>query len=149
MFNRKPAVKEEQSHWRDLALNDRHRKWGWDCPATDIDFIVNFLEYDHRIAVSLIEYKKNTAPFLPSDDANIKALENLANRAGISLFGVRYDEAFIDFITTPCNSLAKRILSTDKVYTELEFVTFLYKLRGRQIPDETKQWILNQHYFDS
>lgn len=39
-------VKLEKTCWRDLDLLKRHRVWGWDCPAQDIDF----LEYDKRKA---------------------------------------------------------------------------------------------------
>ena len=33
-----PEVKKERSGWRDLALSLRHKMWGWDCPAVDLDF---------------------------------------------------------------------------------------------------------------
>ena len=39
----------------DRELSDRHRKWGHECPATDIDFLLN--EYNHGIPVAIIDYK--------------------------------------------------------------------------------------------
>jgi hypothetical protein len=47
-----PEVKKERSGWRDLELSGRHRRWGWDCPAVDLDFL--FLEYDKGKAVALV-----------------------------------------------------------------------------------------------
>lgn len=38
------AVAEERNGWRDERISKRHRQWGRDCPAVDIDFLM--LEYD-------------------------------------------------------------------------------------------------------
>jgi hypothetical protein len=32
------------SCWRDEAISQRHRLWGFNCPAVDIDFLM--IEYD-------------------------------------------------------------------------------------------------------
>jgi hypothetical protein len=51
-------VAKERSGWRDLELSQRHRAWGFDVPAVDIDY---FLAYDNGKAVALIEYKHERA----------------------------------------------------------------------------------------
>ena len=33
-------VRPERTGWRDEKLSQRHRMWGWDCPAVDIDFLL-------------------------------------------------------------------------------------------------------------
>ena len=51
-------AKAENTFWRDGALSLRHKKWGYDLPALDMDFLM--IEYDHGIPVALIEYKLET-----------------------------------------------------------------------------------------
>ncbi len=83
-----PPVKKEHTFERDLILCQLHRSWGYDVPATDIDF----LEYDERRPVALIEYKKRqdwqTAQV--NKDANLTALVRLGNRAQIPVYVVFY-----------------------------------------------------------
>ena len=51
-------VRQERTGWRDEALSKRHRDWGWDCPAIDIDFLM--IEYDKGKSVALVEYGGKT-----------------------------------------------------------------------------------------
>ena len=37
------SVRAERTHWRDEALSERHRLWGYDCPAVDVDFLLRDL----------------------------------------------------------------------------------------------------------
>lgn len=135
-------VKKERTHWRDLALNDRHRKYGFNCPATDIDF---FLEYDGGKSVAIIEYKHEYAPKIhPKTNYNIKALQNLASRAAVPFFAVRYANDFTWWTVVPLNKFAKQFLKTRTTMTELQYVTFLYDIRHRKIPQDViraiKEW---------
>ena len=34
-----PEVRQERSGWRDMRLSERHRRWGWNCPAVDLDHL--------------------------------------------------------------------------------------------------------------
>jgi len=126
-----PPVKPERSHWRDLSLNDLHRKWGWNCPATDIDFI----EYDDGRAVAVFEYKhESAAPAYPSA-ANVRALVDLCTRAGVPVFGVRYANDKTWWRVKPLNRFAaKWVPAEPAVMSQREFVTLLYKIRGRSLP---------------
>src|SRR3990167_3019428 len=98
-----PRVKRERSGWRDLALNDRHRLWGWNVPAVDIDL---FLEYDHTEPRGLVEYKRANVKALvdPDEDANTKALVKAADGLRIPAFGVRYPADFSWWVVTPLNA---------------------------------------------
>jgi hypothetical protein len=127
-------VKRERTGWRDLGLSERHRKWGWNVPAVDIDF---YLEYDNGKPAGLIEYKAQTAPAVdPARDRNSQALVNLADAARIPQFGVRYARDFSWWIVSPLNARAQQwVPAAHQEMTEREYVAFLYRLRGyRDLP---------------
>lgn len=137
----------ERSGWRDAGLSMRHRMWGNDCPATDIDFIL--AEYDGGKAVAFVEYKNEHAR--PQRDEKFKQYDvlkdvcNRGDRGELPLFSVRYKDDFSQFTVVPINDSAKGIISKRMAMTELEYVTFLYRIRGRNIPPYVKEWILEQH----
>jgi hypothetical protein len=84
-----PSVKEERTGERDMELSLLHRKWGWDVPTVDIDF----LEYDRANPIALIEYKGREdweTATVPRNSANLKALIKLAVRAKVPVFCVFY-----------------------------------------------------------
>lgn len=131
-------VPEERTGWRDLSFLRRHRDWGWDCPALDIDF----LEYDHKLAVALVEYKMRpnlqtctTPQETDKGYANIAALINLGNRASLPVFLVFYKHKW-NFVVTPLNHYAAQTQPPKGIISELQYVQFLYQLRGRHLPDE-------------
>ena len=81
-------VKQERTGWRDLRLSQRHRRWGWDCPAVDLDFL--FLEYDRGKAVALVEYKHEQAAPQYASHPTYQAMIDLGNRASVPVFAARY-----------------------------------------------------------
>ena len=130
---------------RDGVLSAKHRTWGFNVPAVDLDF---FLEYDNRKAVALIEYRHYNGQ-VRTDAANILAQIDLADRAGLPIFVVQYryanddgtlwkehtvdDQAFFRIITL--NAHAEQLWFTHNVdtwLTEAEFAAWLHKIRGRQ-----------------
>lgn len=125
------AVKEERTGWRDLGLSQRHRQWGFDCPCVDIDFLA--LEYDNSKAVALIEYKHERAPF-PPDDASVRALVDLAERAGIPCFFVHYSDDYSWFDILPRNALASEWVASRRTMDEARWVETLYLMRRRILP---------------
>ncbi len=127
-----PEVKKERTGWRDMSLSERHRRWGWDCPAVDLDFL--FLEYDKGKAVALIEYKHENAQPQYATHPTYQAMIDLGNRASIPVFACRYKGDFSEFIIVPLNSKAKEILPNRCAMTEREWVTFLYSIRGYDVP---------------
>ena len=124
-------VRQERTGWRDLRLNDRHRLWGWDCPATDID---EFVEYDNGKAAALIEYKNEYAQVVYPTNTNRRALVDVCDRARLPCFGVRYADNFAWWRITPLNDEARRVITGCVQMSEREYVAFLYKLRGREAP---------------
>jgi len=129
-----PDVKPERSGWRDLALSQRHRRWGWDCPAVDLDFL--FLEYDRGKAVALVEYKHERAAIQYPSHPTYRALRDLGTRAGVPVFGVRYADSFAWWRVSPLNALAKQWVPAQTEMTEQGWVSLLYLVRGRQAPDD-------------
>lgn len=128
-----PEVKEERSGWRDLALSQRHRKWGWDCPAVDLDFL--FLEYDKGEPVAIVEYKHERASPQYASHPTYQAMIRLGTRAGVPVFASRYTDDFSVWNVVSLNELATKILPQRKAMTEREWVTFLYQLRGYTPPE--------------
>jgi hypothetical protein len=128
-----PVVAKERSGWRDLGLSDRHRLWGWNCPAVDLDFL--FLEYDNGKASAVVEYKHELAPW-PVNAAHptYQAMIDLGNRAGLPVFAVRYKSDYSRYRAVPMNSHAKRWLPETATLLESQWVSLLYKIRGRDFP---------------
>lgn len=125
----------ERSYWRDERLSLRHRLWGHDCPCTDIDFLV--AEYDQCRAVAIVEYKHKRAS--TKLDANHRVLIDLAERARLPLFRVVYDSDDWSFYAQACNGWAFFFLGNPTLsMDEKEWVDFLYRLRGRDIPDAVR-----------
>lgn len=127
-------VRNERTGWRDdLRLNERHRQWGWDCPAVDIDKL--FIEYDNGNPIAIVEYKHENARQASTKDASIHAIIELGNRAQLPVFGVRYANDFAWFRVVPLNETAKLFQSNRQEMTEHEYVALLYRLRNRTMPD--------------
>lgn len=127
-------VRQERSGWRDLELSKRHRKWGWDCPAVDLDFI--FLEYDKGEPVAIVEYKHEAAKPQYASHPTYQAIIRLGTRASIPVFAARYKGDFSCFTVVPLNEIAIEKLPHRRNMTEREWVTFLYELRGYTPPEE-------------
>ena len=123
-----PEVKEERTGFRDLGLSNRHRKWGWDCPAVDLDFL--FLEYDKGQPVAIVEYKHEKASPQWAVHPTYQAMINLGTRAGVPVFAARYKDDFSEWKIVPLNDIAKEKCPARVTMTEREWVTFLYELRG-------------------
>jgi hypothetical protein len=127
-------VRDERTGWRDQALSQRHRFWGWDCPAVDLDFL--FLEYDRGKATALVEYKNEHAGPQRASHPTYQALIDLGTRANIPVFAVRYSDDFSWWRVIPLNSVAKKHLSNRAEMTEKQYVEFLYKMRGYSVPKD-------------
>ena len=130
-------VKEEYTGWRDQELSARHRNvWGYDMPMVDIDLLV--AEYDKRIPVALVEYKWETrTPRLSGP--NYQVLQELANRARVPFFVCGYKGDFTRWYVHAGNKLALDALKASRQeWTEEEYVTFLYQLKGLTIPENIR-----------
>jgi len=130
-----PEVAKERTGWRDLGLSERHRMWGWNCPAVDLDFL--FLEYDQGKASAIVEYKHEQAKW-PADARHptYQAMVDLGDRAGVPVFAVRYKADFSRYRVVPLNGRARDWLPETNTMLECRWVSLLYKIRGRDFPAE-------------
>lgn len=126
---------KEKLGWRDEWISERHREYGFDCPAVDIDFLM--LEYNHGAPVALIEYKHVNALLKGIDfsRANIRALNEAARRMDIPFAVVFYCRDSASFQAHPLNTQARRwFRSPFQRMTELQYVEVLYAIRGLELP---------------
>lgn len=120
----------ERTQWRDEAISARHRLYGWDTPALDIDFLM--LEYDSGHPSALVEYKAQGAKAVNPNHPSMKAIRTLANAARIPFFVVFYSQAKNwCFHATPMNEYAQRFVPTPAYFSEREYVQLLYRLRQK------------------
>jgi len=125
-------VREERTSWRDERLSERHRHWGWDCPALDIDFLL--IEYDKGKAAGLVEYKHEKAARQYAKHKSYQALIDLGNRAGLPVLVVRYADDFSWWRVVPLNKIAETFVPRVEQMTESEYVELLYRIRGYIAP---------------
>lgn len=127
-----PEVRPERTGWRDEALSRRHRRWGWDCPAVDLDFL--FLEYDHGKASAIVEYKNEHAAPQYASHPTYQAMIDLGNRAGIPVIACRYSDDFSVWKVVPLNEHAKQHIPKRLETDEKGWVRLLYRIRGYEVP---------------
>ncbi len=130
-------VKDEVTFERGMGLLLRHREWGFNVPAVDIDF----LEYDNKKAIALVEYKRSGDPATSKinlNEANIQALIDLGSRASVPIFCTFYSRNLKRYRVFPLNNIAVRRAPPEGLLTERKYVDFLYRLRGRGVPDWIK-----------
>lgn len=127
-----PEVRPERTGWRDEALSRRHRRWGWDCPAVDLDFL--FLEYDHGKASAIVEYKNEHAAPQYASHPTYQAMIDLGNRAGLPVIACRYSDDFSVWKVVPLNEHAKQHIPHRIETDEKGWVKLLYRIRGYDVP---------------
>lgn len=130
----------ERTGWRDEALSQRHRTWGFNCPAVDIDFLM--CEYDEGKVVGLVEYKHHVGS-VTLDTPTMSALADLCGGRfrPIPLFVVRYWPEIWAFRVLPVNAQAKTFCvdnphwvdeDNEMALSEREYVELLHRIRGRK-----------------
>lgn len=129
----KSGVRPERTGWRDVSLSYEHRKWGVSCTSVDIDYLV--VEYIWCNPVALIEYKHERASYQDLSCSTFRVLSNLGDCANLPVFVVRYSSDFTKWNVLPLNGIAKKWKHSEVTMTKLEYVTFLYKLRGEILPE--------------
>ena len=126
-------------------LGLRHRLYGFDCPAVDVDFLL--CEYSSNVPRALIEYKHKMAGVERCEwsgkmvprvlfKSAIKTLRLLAERAKLPFFVAFYDDDD-DWSYEVYELYDGETYCMNKYdFTETEFVKLLYKLRGMKMPEE-------------
>ena len=133
-----PEVKAERTGWRDPEISGRHRMWGFDCPAADVDWI----EYNHGVPVAMVEYKHEKAkPVEARKDWNLKAFVAVATSAQLPAFIVRYAGDFTWWKVRPLNALAQKTVRATTRMDERTYVAMLYKLRGLLTPEDVLHYV--------
>lgn len=120
----------ERTGWRDAELSSRHRQWGQECPAVDLDFLM--CEFNHGLPVALVDYKHWQASLHNTNGRTFDALSGFYNADGENLpfFMVRYWPGVWAFKVVPQNlSAVKAVKGESTMMTEQQFVRLLYRLR--------------------
>ena len=139
------SVMQERTNWRDLAFSRRHRYYGNDCCAVDLDYLpFKFNEYYNGEPVALIEYKHENAAEQDYSKPNFQALIRLGDRAELPVFCVYYAHDMSWYIGDPLNDYARKIISTRTRFTEFEYVRFLHDLRGVKVHDNYIEFLLKK-----
>lgn len=133
--NNLPPVKLERTGWRDEWISNQHRKFGWNAPMVDIDFLG--LEYDSGQPVAIIEYKHYNAR-VNLNHPSIQAQSILATNSKIPFFVVVYYPETSHYYLYPINQIAQQIKYCDqpRPVSERNFVKLLYHLRKRSAPED-------------
>ncbi len=82
----------------------------------------------------MVEYKHESAPKQRFTNPSYQALIDLGNRAVLPVFVCRYKDDFTLFRVLPLNEKAREWLPCRKDMNEREYVTFLYRMRGYEVP---------------
>jgi len=123
----------ERTGWRDQELSAEHRRWGFDCPAVDIDFLL--AEYDTAKPVAIVDYKHYRSLTFNPQDANLRTLCNLADDAGLMFFIAMYWPVAWAFRVYPQNDAARDFFADPyEIFSQRTYVRMLYRLRKRRTP---------------
>lgn len=132
-------MREEVTGWRDEAISKRHRLYGMNVPAVDVDFML--LEYDGGQPKAIIDYKNRRDLRWIRDTKNLQAQSNLYDVDGNQLpfFVVIYETRDwyykIYAINAAANDWFERLNCEEpQILSEYHYVRFLYKIRGREMP---------------
>lgn len=120
---------QESLHWRDQEISARHRLYGSECPAVDIDFLL--CEYNGREAVALIEYKYHVAK-VNFDHPNYLALLDLAQnrQRPIPFLIAKYWPDVWAFKVHCMNDASLKYFDQHELLTERQYVERLYAMRN-------------------
>lgn len=117
----------ERTGWRDEEISRRHRDWGFNCPAVDLDFLM--VEYNIGKPVGLIEYKHYYARLPDLRHPTYRALTDLADTAALPFLLAFYWPGIWAFKITPVNNEAKEHFRQNETLCERDFVRKLYRIR--------------------
>lgn len=129
----------ETTGWRDESLSRRHREYGFDLPATDLDLVM--VEYHHGKAMALVDYKldspRPTDPWpISRAKANYRAISDLGTRARVPVFVTLYPRSMEWFEADPLNDLAEAWVARRTRMSEFAWVTLLYQMKAMPVPRE-------------
>ena len=122
----------ERTGWRDREISSRHRRWGFECPAVDVDFLL--IEYHRAEPVAIVEYKHYRAARPQLSQPSYRALLALAERAPKLPFLIaRYWPDTWAFEVTSVNNCAQKLFGPLCRLSERQYVTALHALRSAPV----------------
>lgn len=103
----------ERSGWRDKEISQRHRSWGFNCPAVDLDFLM--VEYNLGCPVAVVEYKHHLSTETNFKHPTYRALGQLYDERGkqLPLLVAKYWPDIWAFKHLPLNISAAEWLPSD------------------------------------
>lgn len=87
------------------TINNRHRQYGWDCPAVDVDLLG--MSLDRGEPTACIEYKHERARPLQNTHPTVRACRKLADAANLPYWQVRYSGDHAVWNLDPLNAIAR------------------------------------------
>jgi len=101
------------------------------------------IEYNRGKPIALVEYKNEHALLPNRNHPSYIAITYLADSANIPFFLAQYTSDFTEFIITPFNYYAQQYFIERISMTEYQWVTFLYRLKGYQLPSHLERELKN------
>lgn len=130
-------MRKEITGWRDAELSARHRDYGINCPAADIDLLL--VEFNYGLPVALIEYKRYTVEIPSLEHPTYRAIRSLADNYSpgpLPFVIAHYWPKYWTYKLTAVNAAAQELWPETVILTEYEYVRSLYLLRRRALADE-------------
>lgn len=128
----------ERTGWRDAEISGRHRMWGFNCPAADLDFLM--CEYNLGLPVGLVEYKHHQARMPDLRHPTYRALTTLCdgyNDNPLPFFVAFYWPDIWAFKVIPVNAKAHELVRVPgTTLTERDYVRGLYIMRRLVVTSE-------------
>ena len=117
-------------------MQKRHRKYGYNAPACDIDCI----QYDRGRPVAVIEWKHWKARLPNLDHPTARVKQTVASALEVPLFYQRvWPDQHWECFVTPVGALAEQYIEPGGVLiTERDWVELLYAVRSRPYPDDAE-----------
>jgi hypothetical protein len=127
-------VRPEKHAYRDEDISRRHRMWGFNCPAADLDFVM--VEYNIGKPVALVEYKYYLHKITDFNHPTYRAIRCLADeyKSGPLPFIVSlYSRDDWSFRVYCVNEAAEKHFCSGEHLSELEYVQRLYRMRRQAL----------------
>ncbi|MFH1013597.1 MAG: hypothetical protein V1769_03705 [Thermoplasmatota archaeon] len=137
-------TENERTGWRDKEISHRHRVWGFNCPAVDLDFLM--VEYNIGLPVALVEYKYFNAAIPNLKHPTYRALHALADSAQIQFYLAYYWPDIWAFKIIPINELSQIFYNSKMpvIFTERQYVEMMYRIRHRAIDEYVFKLLKNE-----
>ncbi len=126
-------TRQQNSYFRDLTFHVNRRKFGYNIPATDLDF----LEYDNFQPIDLREFKNKKSGWREGNrTASVRAVYNLAKCANIPFYVIEHNDNYSEITVCFIEGWNEGIPQlSEQTMTLPDYVSSLYKIRNRDVPE--------------